>query len=94
MHHCLLQEMREGLSVPGSVLSVNGCLTAGTQGESCEYTLHHAACDSCGIHVIHTSWYMWEVPMHMCLLQVMAEGLKCKRDIGQCHWVLNHRHSG
>ena len=35
---------------------VDRCSTIGTQGDSCECTSHHGACDSCGIQfIIHAS---------------------------------------
>ena len=40
-------------SVTDCVLSVNGCLTVGTQSDNCESTSQHSTCESCGMHFIH-----------------------------------------
>ena len=45
--------MTEGLKYTGECACVDGCLTVGPWGDSCEYALHHGACDCCEIHVIY-----------------------------------------
>ena len=53
MHMCLLQAMTQASSVPRSVLGVNGCLTVGTWGDSCECPLCHIAHEHGGMHATH-----------------------------------------
>ena len=58
---------------------VNGWLTVGTQADSCEYALHHGACDCCGIHAICAGY--WHVKQQSINVKIIARkyaiGMNC-----------------